>query len=88
MNPPMPQGFSPEVADFISRLLVKNPRKRLGGGEEDAEELKRHPFFAVSRESYTSNKRFLIIKIKDVYRLILTKIFPFLQFSFFLFFSE
>ena len=48
VNPPMPPGFSPEVADFISRLLVKNPRKRLGGGEDDAEELKRHQFFAVS----------------------------------------
>ncbi|EEB18286.1 Ribosomal protein S6 kinase alpha-5, putative [Pediculus humanus corporis] len=46
VNPPMPPGFSPEVADFISRLLVKNPRKRLGGGEDDAEELKRHQFFA------------------------------------------
>ncbi|KAK6622713.1 hypothetical protein RUM43_008556 [Polyplax serrata] len=46
VNPPMPPGFSPEVADFISKLLVKNPRKRLGGGEEDAEELKRHQFFA------------------------------------------
>lgn len=33
------------VADFISKLLVKDPRKRLGGGEADATELKRHPFF-------------------------------------------
>ena len=36
------------MSDFISKLLVKDPRKRLGGGEEDAEELKRHPFFNVS----------------------------------------
>lgn len=34
-----------DVADFISKLLVKDPRERLGGGEEDAKELKRHPFF-------------------------------------------
>lgn len=34
-----------DVADFISKLLVKDPRQRLGGGEEDAKELKRHPFF-------------------------------------------
>lgn len=34
-----------DVADFISQLLVKDPRKRLGGGDEDAAELKRHPFF-------------------------------------------
>ena len=25
---------------------MKNPEKRLGGGKEDAEEVKRHPFFA------------------------------------------
>lgn len=37
--------MGPEVADFISKLLVKDPRKRLGGGEGDAKELKRHPFF-------------------------------------------
>lgn len=48
VNPPMPPGLSPEVSDFISKLLVKDPRKRLGGGEDDAEELKRHSFFAVS----------------------------------------
>jgi ribosomal protein S6 kinase alpha-5 len=36
------------VSDFISKLLVKDPRRRLGGGEEDAEELKRHAFFSVS----------------------------------------
>lgn len=34
-----------DVADFISKLLVKDPKQRLGGGEEDAKELKRHPFF-------------------------------------------
>lgn len=44
-NPPIPDDLSPEVADFITKLLVKDPRKRLGGGVEDAEELKRHPFF-------------------------------------------
>jgi hypothetical protein len=27
---------------------VKDPQERLGGGEDDAEELKRHPFFKVS----------------------------------------
>lgn len=34
-----------DVADFISKLLVKDPRKRLGGGEDDAKELKSHAFF-------------------------------------------
>ncbi|XP_067007640.1 ribosomal protein S6 kinase alpha-5 [Anabrus simplex] len=44
-NPPIPDELSPEVSDFISKLLVKDPRKRLGGGAGDAEELKSHPFF-------------------------------------------
>lgn len=38
-------GLGKDVSDFISKLLVKDPRKRLGGGEEDAKELKRHAFF-------------------------------------------
>ncbi|KAJ8707965.1 hypothetical protein PYW08_010331 [Mythimna loreyi] len=42
---PVPPDVSPEVQDFIRKLLVKDPRRRLGGGEQDAEELKRHPFF-------------------------------------------
>ncbi|XP_050680327.1 ribosomal protein S6 kinase alpha-5-like isoform X2 [Leptidea sinapis] len=42
---PVPNDVSPEVQDFIKKLLVKDPRRRLGGGEGDAEELKRHPFF-------------------------------------------
>ncbi|KAL1516120.1 hypothetical protein ABEB36_000041 [Hypothenemus hampei] len=44
-TPPIPESLGKDVADFISKLLVKDPRKRLGGGEEDAKELKRHPFF-------------------------------------------
>ncbi|XP_023701580.1 ribosomal protein S6 kinase alpha-5 isoform X2 [Cryptotermes secundus] len=44
-NPPIPDDLSADVTDFILKLLVKDPRKRLGGGEEDSEELKRHPFF-------------------------------------------
>lgn len=47
-QPPIPQYLSSDVADFISKLLVKDPRQRLGGGEADAEELKQHPFFKVS----------------------------------------
>ncbi|KAJ2943175.1 hypothetical protein O0L34_g18887 [Tuta absoluta] len=42
---PVPTDVSPDVQDFIKRLLVKDPRRRLGGGEGDADELKQHPFF-------------------------------------------
>ncbi|KRT82980.1 phosphotransferase, partial [Oryctes borbonicus] len=44
-TPPIPDALGKDVADFISKLLVKDPRQRLGGGEDDAKELKRHPFF-------------------------------------------
>lgn len=45
-----------DVADFISKLLVKDPRRRLGGGEEDAKELKRHAFFKCLDWSKLANK--------------------------------
>ncbi|CAG9816195.1 unnamed protein product [Phaedon cochleariae] len=44
-TPPIPESLGTDVADFIKKLLVKDPRRRLGGGEEDARELKRHSFF-------------------------------------------
>ena len=42
---PMPGFLSDDVKDFILKLLVKEPRKRLGGGLSDAEEVKSHRFF-------------------------------------------
>ncbi|GAB6020087.1 Chromosomal serine/threonine-protein kinase jil-1 [Chamberlinius hualienensis] len=44
-DPPVPDHLSSDVQDFIHRLLVKDPRRRLGGGKGDSEELKRHNFF-------------------------------------------
>lgn len=43
-QPPMPRFFGKHTRDFILRLLVKQPAKRLGanGG---AREVKAHPFF-------------------------------------------
>ena len=41
----MPGFLSDDVKDFILKLLVKEPRKRLGGGLNDAEEVKGHRFF-------------------------------------------
>lgn len=34
-----------DCGSFLAGLLEKDPRKRLGGGKEDAREIKRHPFF-------------------------------------------
>jgi hypothetical protein len=47
-NPCIPEGISPEASDYILKLLVKDPKKHLGVGEGDTEELRRHPFFKVS----------------------------------------
>lgn len=44
-NPPFPNNLSPEVMDLLKLILVKDPRRRLGGGVTDAEEIKRHAFF-------------------------------------------
>jgi ribosomal protein S6 kinase alpha-5 len=44
VDPHIPDNLSFEAADFIFKLLIKDPGKRLGGGKDDAEELKRHPF--------------------------------------------
>lgn len=45
IQPPLPTDLSFDVRDFITRLLVKDPRQRLGGGLSDAKELKDHSFF-------------------------------------------
>ena len=38
--------FSNEAIDFLKALLQREPSKRIGTGDEDAAELKKHPFFA------------------------------------------
>ncbi|XP_063705272.1 ribosomal protein S6 kinase alpha-5-like [Culicoides brevitarsis] len=43
-DPPL-RGMSNDVRDFIQKLLVKDPRKRLGGNGPDATEIKSHAFF-------------------------------------------
>ncbi|XP_029163456.1 ribosomal protein S6 kinase alpha-5-like [Nylanderia fulva] len=59
--PPKPSNLSDTVWDFITRLLVKDPRQRLGGGPRDAKELKEHPFFMDAAPDFTwealENKR-------------------------------
>ncbi|TYZ60843.1 hypothetical protein PybrP1_000422 [[Pythium] brassicae (nom. inval.)] len=40
-----PELFSPIATDFLQRLLVKNPKRRLGCGDEGALEIMRHPWF-------------------------------------------
>ncbi|KAM3874196.1 serine/threonine-protein kinase N2 [Diretmus argenteus] len=40
-----PRFLSPESVSIMHKLLQKNPAKRLGAGEQDATEVKRHIFF-------------------------------------------
>jgi len=41
-----PAHFSPEARSLLEGLLERDPSRRLGAGPDDAEEIKRHPFFA------------------------------------------
>ncbi|GAB0096284.1 Non-specific serine/threonine protein kinase [Sergentomyia squamirostris] len=43
--PPLPERLSSDVRDLISKLLIKDPKKRLGGSKVDAVDIKSHPFF-------------------------------------------
>ena len=40
-----PPFMSDNAKDLLSRLLIRDPKERLGSGERDANELKEHPFF-------------------------------------------
>ncbi|GAB1297708.1 Ribosomal protein S6 kinase alpha-5 [Apodemus speciosus] len=44
-EPPYPQEMSTVAKDLLQRLLMKDPKKRLGCGPRDAEEIKEHLFF-------------------------------------------
>lgn len=41
----VPEFMSSPARDFIFKLLNRNPKKRLGASERDADELREHPFF-------------------------------------------
>ncbi|XP_054828119.1 ribosomal protein S6 kinase alpha-5 isoform X3 [Eublepharis macularius] len=44
-EPPYPQEMTAIAKDVIQRLLMKDPKKRLGCGSSGAGEIKQHPFF-------------------------------------------
>ena len=41
----MDSCFSEEAKDLINKLLVINPKSRLGSGIDGVDKLKRHPYF-------------------------------------------
>lgn len=46
-------------------MLRRNPERRLGAGEKDAEEVKRHPFFRVGHLFYLFFFYFLLSRVTD-----------------------
>lgn len=52
-----PAYISPVAKDLISKLLTKDPEKRLGNGPSDSEEIKAHPFFDGLNWDDVINKR-------------------------------
>ncbi|KAH0788551.1 AGC family protein kinase [Histomonas meleagridis] len=52
-----PVNMSPEAVDLCKKLLQKDPKKRLGSGPLDAEEIKRHSFFAGINWTNVMNKK-------------------------------
>lgn len=46
-DPPFPKDMGPLAKDLIQRLLVKDPKERLGSGPNGAENVKKHPFYQV-----------------------------------------
>uniref|UniRef100_A0A3Q3ERK1 non-specific serine/threonine protein kinase n=1 Tax=Labrus bergylta TaxID=56723 RepID=A0A3Q3ERK1_9LABR len=44
-DPPFPKDMGPLAKDLIQRLLIKDPKKRLGSGSNGAENVKKHPFY-------------------------------------------
>lgn len=46
VEPSFPTHFSPEVCDLLSKLLIKDPKERLGNGPIGMKDVFAHPFFA------------------------------------------
>lgn len=53
----LPPYLTPDARDLIRKLLKRSPIQRLGSGPEDAELIKRHPFFRHINWSELFNRR-------------------------------
>lgn len=45
-DPRFPPYVSETARDLIRQLMQKDPSRRLGAGDKDAKEVKKHPFYA------------------------------------------
>lgn len=61
--------MSEEAKDLISKLLIRNPKKRLGSGKRDAEEIKQHMFFENVDWVQVYNKELVPPPVKDIPRI-------------------
>ncbi|CAD6996390.1 RAC serine/threonine-protein kinase [Ceratitis capitata] len=52
-----PRTISDEARSLLAGLLAKDPRQRLGGGQDDVKEIQAHPFFASINWTDLVNKR-------------------------------
>lgn len=41
----LPKKIGPVICDLLEKLLKKDPKERLGYGPDDAEDIKKHPWF-------------------------------------------
>lgn len=56
-EPLYPIHMARDQVSILQKLLTRDPERRLGSGEEDAEEIKRHPFFRGINWDDMFNKR-------------------------------
>ena len=61
----IPSFISSKASDLIKTLLEKEPKKRLGGGVEDANEIKSHPYFSDVNWDDVYHKRICPPKLKN-----------------------
>ncbi|KAM9569951.1 ribosomal protein S6 kinase alpha-5-like isoform 2-T2 [Salvelinus alpinus] len=66
-DPPFPKDMSPLAKDLIQRLLIKDPKKRLGSGPDGADNVKKHPFYQKINWEDLAAKR-LLAPFKPVIR--------------------
>jgi len=59
--------MSVEAKNLIVHLLNRNPSKRLGAGEQGANEIKRHPFFASVDWSLVTKRGLKVTKPQMTY---------------------
>lgn len=71
----LPVSMSTDAKNIIVNLLNRNPSKRLGAGQDGANEIKRHPFFenidwdkVSSRQMPVPKPRYTLQQYRDQFK--------------------